>query len=528
MNIFRQKVCLLFIVLFFGLFTTCKENNIKESFPNIIIVFADDMGYGDVSALNPHARTYTPAIDVLIDDGLVFTEAHASASVCTPSRYGLLTGRYAFRNRVHGGNVNGYSSSVFESDRKTIAHLLHNAGYTTACVGKWHLGFDWETDIEGVIPMQDKATKYSNVNHSRAVKYGPNYYGFDYSFILPASLDMPPYLFLENQQAVDDSIILTSDIYPLRLEDTEYDFDKKHTGENDIYWHKGVWWRDGEMSASFRLENCLGNIVDKGIQFIEDQTSQNENNPFFLYLALSGPHTPWMPEDPFKGKSAIETYGDFILTIDNVVHRINHRIEELGIEKNTMLIFASDNGAYWPEQEIIEQQHDANWGRRGQKADIWDGGHHIPLVIKWPSKIAKSSVYNHLISLTDLYATFIDLTKQVPDINGGEDSFSFMDVLNGDLDITTRKSMIHQSAFGMYAIRADEWKYIDGLGSGGFTEPVRIKHEPGLPDGQLYNMNSDARESNNLFFEFPEKVVELKKELHKQIDQGYSREFPIR
>lgn len=510
-------------VLFMGILTSCQQKQVKNEFPNIVIIFADDMGYGDVSGLNPEAKTYTPAIDQMIDQGITFTEAHASASVCTPSRYGLLTGRYAFRNKINGGNVNGFQPTVFEPDRKTLAHLLNNAGYTTACVGKWHLGFDWQTAPGGEEPSQDRETNYSNVDYSKAIEQGPNFFGFDYSFIHPASLDIPPYLFLENHQAIDDQMVLSSDVYPLRLEDTEYSWDKKHTGEDDIYWDKGVWWRDGEMAESFRIEDCLGDIVDAGIQFIERQAQSAQTNPFFLYLPLTGPHTPWVPEDRFKGKSTVDTYGDFILNIDDVVRRVNEKLLELDLADNTMVVFATDNGGYWPQQEIALQNHDSNYGRRGQKGDVWDGGHHVPLIIQWPSKINKAFSYEHLVSFTDFYATFADLTGQELDENSAEDSFSFMHVLEGITGKPTRNSMIHHSSGRMFAIRMGQWKYIDGLGSGGFTSPSRREPGPGEPEGQLYNLDLDVLESNNVYQDHPDVVKKLKQELTRLKQQGYSR-----
>lgn len=523
-NIFmRNKLLVILGICSIGVLTTCRQEQKKSKFPNIVIVFADDMGYGDVSGLNPEAKTYTPAIDELIDNGLAFTEAHASASVCTPSRYGLLTGRYAFRNKINGGNVNGFDPSVFEPDRKTLAHLLNGAGYTTACVGKWHLGFDWETNPFGEAPRQNHETNYSNVDYSKPIIHGPNYFGFDYSFIHPASLDIPPYLFLKNRKAIEYEMVLSSDVYPLRKENTEYAWDKKHSKEDDIYWDKGVWWRDGEMAKSFRVENCMDDIVDNGIQFIEKQNKDNPGHPFFLYLSLTGPHTPWVPEDRFKGKSSVETYGDFILNIDHVVRRVNEKLEELGIQENTMLIFASDNGGYWPQQEIELYGHDSNYGRRGQKGDIWDGGHHEPLIIHWPDKIKEPNVYEHLVSFTDFYATFADLTSQKLEKNTGEDSFSFMHVLNGDLDKPTRPSMIHHSAFKMFALRKNQWKFIDGLGSGGFTQPAKVEANEGKPEGQLYNIDIDPGETNNVYHGHPEVIKELKSLLKKQVEQGYTR-----
>jgi arylsulfatase A len=501
---------------------SCNQESTGE-LPNIIIIFADDMGYGDVSALNPEAKTFTPAIDRMAESGMIFTEAHSSASVCTPSRYGLLTGRYAFRNRVQGSNVGGFSSSVFDPERKTIGHLLRNAGYTTACVGKWHLGFDWTPLNESETPGMDKDTKRSNVDYSKPIKFGPNHYGFDYSFIHPASLDIPPYLFLRNGLAIDDQMILSSDVYPIRLETTEYSWDKKHTDEGDIYWGKGVWWRDGEMAESFRIERCLADILDDGVNFISQHASEQKNNPFFLYLSLTGPHTPWVPEDQFRGKSSVDTYGDFILTIDNVVKVINNRLNQLGIAEKTMVIFTADNGGYWPEEEIALQNHNSNYGRRGQKGDIYDGGHHVPLVITWPSKISEPQQYDHLVSLTDIFATFADLTGQTMDNESGEDSFSFLHVFNGNLSKPVRNAMIHNTGRRAFAIREGDWKYIDILGSGGFTHPSFIDVKPGMPEGQLYNLKVDPLESNNLFFEHPELVSDLRNKIEEAKQSGHTR-----
>jgi arylsulfatase A-like enzyme len=519
-NIGRKLFVLIILAFKTGLLSS-SLNEKQNKNPNIIVIFADDMGYGDVSALNLEAKTHTPAINEMAESGIVFTEAHSSASVCTPSRYGLLTGSYAFRNRLKGGNVGGYDASVLGLKQNTIAHLLKNAGYTTACIGKWHLGFEWATRNQNEKPSLDQLSKYSNVDYSKPIKFGPNYYGFDYSFIHPASLDIPPYLFLKNGLAVDKQMILTSDVYPKSLETTQHSWDKKHTAEGDIYWKKGVWWRDGEMAKSFKIEKCLGNIMDEAVDFLRQKALKE--NPFFLYLPLTGPHTPWVPDDQFKGKSSIDTYGDFILTIDNVVKVINEEVNKLGIANNTMIIFTSDNGGYWPEEEIILQNHHSNYGRRGQKGDIWDGGHHVPLIIKWPARISKPKNYTHLVSLTDLFATFSDLTGQK--IKGGDDSFSFNHVLNGNFSKPTRNSMIHCTGQKFFAIRKGNWKYIDMVGSGGFTNPTQIQPKPGEPDGQLYNIKSDPFESNNLYFKYPSVVADLKLQIKRAKESSTTTEL---
>jgi arylsulfatase A len=502
--------------------TSCDSGNNITSQPNIVFIFADDMGYGDVSGLNPLARTQTPAIDNLIGKGITFTEAHASASVCTPSRYGLLTGRYAFRSEDAARGIGGFTGPVIEPERETLASVLKNAGYTTACIGKWHLGVSWQTK-DGNEPQLDTNTGYSNVDFSQKVTGGPNDYGFDYSFIHPASLDIPPYLFLRNHEAVDPDMILTTDHYPARLENTKFAWDKKHTDELAVYWVKGVWWRQGEMSRSFRVEDCHSEIVKEGVAFIEKQANENREKPFFLYLPLTGPHTPWVPTEQFKGESAVGLYGDFIFDIDDAVAQIKDALIRNGIVENTMIIFSSDNGGYWPQEEIELFAHDSNQGRKGQKGDIWDGGHRIPLIISWPAKIKKSATYEQLVSLTDFFATFIALSGQKPEANQGEDSFSFWHVLNGDTEKAVRNSMVHHSG-GYYGIRMGDWKFIDGLGSGGFSHPASLAPNGKGPKGQLYNIKEDAMESQNLYFQNPEKVNELSGFMEEIIKKGHSNQ----
>ncbi len=495
----------------------------QETRPNIVLIFADDMGYGDVSALNPEARTATPHIDQLAHQGIIFTRAHASASVCTPSRYGLLTGRYAFRSEAAAYGINGFDQPVIEAGRETLASLLQKAGYTTACVGKWHLGLGWQTKEDSGKARLDTATGFSNIDYRAPVRTGPNNFGFDESFIHPASLDMPPYVFLRNHQTVDPEVVLTSEFYPERLDDTQYAWDKKHTGAHDVYWEKGVWWRRGEISRTFRVEHCLSQILDEGLAFMERQVGEKSPAPFFLYLPLTGPHTPWVPAESFKGKSPIGTYGDFMMQVDEVVGQVNDILKRLGIQENTILIFSSDNGAYWPQQEIALQHHEANWGRRGQKGDVWDGGHRVPLIISWPSQIKGAQRYDHLVSLTDLFATLAELTGQPLQQNSGEDSFSFLPVLKGNTSHQTRSSMIHHSANGMYSLRMDGWKWIDGLGSGGFTAPSQREAVPGGPSGQLYFIENDSLETTNTFLQQPEVVRRLQKEFNSQKEKGQTR-----
>lgn len=478
--------------------------------PNIVIILADDMGFGDVRSMNPKSRIPTPHIDALVHGGIAFTDAHASASVCTPSRYGLLTGRYAFRSEGAAYGIGGFDAPVIEPDRETLASALRRSGYTTACIGKWHLGLGWTVKGDSVAVRFDPVSGRSNVDYTREVTCGPNDFGFDYSFIHPASLDIPPYVFLRNHRVVDPQIVLTTDVYPSRLDKTVYAWDKKHTNEQAVYWEKGVWWRQGEMSASFRVEECLPEIVREGLAFIGRQVKTEPQSPFFLYLPLTGPHTPWVPSERFRGQSDIGLYGDFVMEIDDIVGQVVQTLKEQGVYRNTILVFASDNGAYWPQEEVELHRHDSNEGRRGQKGDIHEGGHRIPLVVSWPDKVRKPVVYDGLVSLTDMMATLMELTGETLGGIPGEDSNSFAPVIKGIPGFTGREHMVHHSSGGMFAIREGGWKYIDGLGSGGFTQPATGKPEPGGPAGQLYHLETDSLEQHNLFMAGPEQIKRMK------------------
>jgi arylsulfatase A len=515
---------LLFVVmaLAFSVVLPAKAQN--HSKPNIVIILADDMGYGDVSFLNPQARTRTPYIDKMAQTSVVFTDAHTGGAVCTPSRYGIMTGRYYFRIPPHGEFL-GYLQPLIEQNRETIGTLMQRAGYTTACIGKWHLGVKWgvKDADKPQIPKTPNKT-ITNTDFSKPVNGGPYSLGFNYSFILPASLDMPPYVFIRNDKVVDPNVVLTADVYPKTKDNTPAPvWDRKYTNSDDVYWERGVWWRNGEMSKSFKMEDCLDTIENEGMTFITNQVKNNPKKPFMLYLALSAPHTPWLPDAQYKGKTTLGTYGDLVLQIDSVVKQVNDKLKELKIDKNTIVIFASDNGAHWAEDDIQTYGHQANWGRRGQKGDIYDGGHHVPLIVKWPAKIKQRFTYTQTVSLLDFMATFSELTGQPIQKPYGEDSFSFLKVLTGHSVAPVRDNIIYESSGRMLAIKKGDWKLIEGLGSGGFTDPVDLKPVKGGPKGQLYNLRSDPLESDNLYLHYPAKVEELSALLDKLKKQGYSK-----
>lgn len=480
----------------------------QNSPPNVVIILADDMGYGDVAANNPYARTHTPAIDKMVQRGVNFTDAHSAGSLSGPSRYGIVTGRYRFRGPKKN-DYWGYLSPDIEPDRTTIGTLMQQAGYTTACIGKWHLGLNWaKKDSAKPMILNPKKFDYTNVDFTKPTTGGPQDVGFDYSYIMPASLDMPPYVFVKNGQVVDSDIILTADAYPHVLENTKNEWDKKYTTADDIYWEHGVWWRNGEMSRSYKVEDCLDIITNEGLSFIDREA--NKKKPFMLYLPLTGPHTPWMPNAQFKGTTTLGTYGDFVAQIDDIVKRVQQRLIDLGIADNTIVMFASDNGAPCSDEDIQQYAHMSNYGRRGTKGDIWDGGHHIPLCVTWPSVIKKPSQYANTVGLIDILGTLADLTQTTLAADTAEDSFSFLPVLNDGKETPTRSQILYYSGANKLAIKAGDWKYCACLGSAGFSTPLHVDQLENGSEGQLYNVRKDPYERINLYFQYPEKVKELK------------------
>jgi len=497
--------------------------------PNVVIILADDMGFGDVSSNNPLARTKTPNIDALSWSGIRFTEAHSSATTCIPSRYALLTGRHYFRAptyREYGAKLGGpgYLPPLIEAGRETIGTLMQRAGYTTACIGKWHLGMNWElkdpTKPPGLVGPDSRRT---NTDFSRRTQNGPNTRGFNYSFIIPSSASDPPYVFIKNGQVLDPDVALISDIYPARKKDTVYEWDRKYVAEpGDVYWARGVIWKNGEISRSFRIEKGSDTIVAEALSFIKEQAERKPAKPFMLYLPLPGPHTPWLPNEKFRGTSGMGAYGDYVGQMDHAVGQVWDTLSALGMADNTLLIFTSDNGAHWGKEDVLQYAHESNCGRRGMKGDLWDGGHHVPLLAVWPRQTKQPVTYAHSVCLSDIIATLADLTGQTITDKYAEDSVSFYRVIKGDHRTPTRDSIIYESSGGL-AIVKDGWKLIRVLGSGGFTLPNLLRPVPSGPKGQLYHVETDPLERTNLYLQESTKIAELSALLDLQVTQGHSR-----
>ena len=475
---------------------SCGEKQKSPKHPNIIFILADDMGYGDVSALNSESKINTPNIDGISRNGVTFTDAHSGSALSTPTRYGILTGRYSWRSTMKSGVLNGYSKALIPRDRLTVAGMLQQQGYHTACIGKWHLGWEWANINAG----------NDNVDYSRPVIDGPTTRGFDYFYGISASLDMAPYVYVENDMptAVPDRFTTGNNI-PVGREG--YD---------------GSMWRKGPTGSDFEHADCLPNFTRRAVQYIDQRAKSNQ--PFFLYYPLPAPHTPILPTKEFQGKSGLSSYADFVMMVDHLVGEITQALEKNKILDNTILIFASDNGfAPWADSQTLEERgHYPSYLFRGYKSDLYDGGHHIPCVMQWPARVKPQTV-DKTICLTDFMASFAELTGYKLNDNEAEDSFSLFPALfNENHNELLREATIHHSGSGQFSIRKGQWKLLLTPGSAGWSFP-RIGEEPaGSPPIQLYDMNADIGERTNLQDQHPEVVAEMKALITQYVKNGRS------
>jgi len=461
--------------------------------PNIVFIMADDMGYGDLGCYNKKSKIPTPNMDRLAAEGMRFTDAHSPSAVCTPTRYGVLTGRYCWRSRLKRGVLNGYSPALIDTHRMTVASLLKQNGYATACIGKWHLGLG-----------TDKKTDFN-----KPLTPGPNALGFDYFYGIPASLDMTPYCYIENDRPVAKPTLTTA------------------AGKAS----EDGWWRAGAIAPGFKHVEVLPRLTEKAVEYIDKHTAKSKDRPFFMYFALPAPHCPIAPADFVKGRSKAGGYGDFVVEVDWTVGQVVKSLKRNGLTRDTLIIITSDNGS--PGRTKIKRDpysiieiygHYPNGKLRGIKADIWDGGHRDPFIARWPGNIPAGTTSDQIVCLTDLMATCAAIVGvELPD-NAGEDSYNILPaLLDKKLNKPIREAIVHHSLSGMFSIRQGKWKLILGRGSGGFSKPKTYKPKPGEPEGQLYNLEEDFAESNNLWNEHPEIVERLTNLLDKYKQQGHSR-----
>jgi arylsulfatase A-like enzyme len=451
------------------------QETARPRHPNVVYILCDDLGWGDVRCNNPRGKIPTPNIDRLAAQGMRFTDAHSGSAVCTPSRYGILTGRYSWRTPLQHGVLSGYSAPLIAKDRLTVPALLKRQGYATACIGKWHLGMDIAkspTDL--------------------AVKEGPVTRGFDYFFGIAASLDMPPFAFIENGRFTEAPTVTKA------------------------------WGRKGPAAPGFEAVDVLPNLTEKAVEYIGKQAP---DKPYFLYLPLTSPHTPLVPTKEWQGKSGLGDYGDFVMETDWAVGQVLGAIEKSGQAANTLVVFTSDNGCapYIGVEKLEKQGHFPSGGYRGYKADIWEGGHRVPFIVRWPAQVKAGTTTAQTVCLTDLMATCAEITgAKIPD-NAGEDSVSNLPILTGSAKAPVREATVHHSINGSFSIRQGDWKLELCPSSGGWSAPQPgSKQAAALPPVQLYNIAKDPFETTNVQAENPEVARKLTALLQDYVTNGRS------
>jgi arylsulfatase A-like enzyme len=477
--------------------------------PNIVFILSDDLGYGDVKCNNPDGRIATPHIDRLAAAGLRFTDAHTTSSVCTPTRYSLLTGRYNWRSRLQRGVLGGLSPRLIEPGRLTVAALLRQHGYHTAAIGKWHLGMDWVTLPGKPEPERDNiesSNQVWSVDFTQPIAGGPTSVGFDYYFGISASLDMVPYTFIQNDRVT--VVPRVNRAFPMTL--------GKPGGQT----------RRGPATPEFQVEDVLPTLTREAVDYIARRAAAAQaGQPFFLYLPLTSPHTPIAPTPAWRGRSGLNAYADFVQQTDACVGQVLRALDQHGLETNTLVLFTSDNGCS-PQAnlpELHQAGHAVNGPLRGHKADIWEGGHRVPFLVRWPGRVAPGTTSPQLISLVDFMATCADLLGVKLPSAAGEDSISFLPVLRGEPTGLRRDTLVHHSINGRFAIRQGRWKLALCPGSGGWSsprDPEAVKQ--GLPPVQLYDLSADLGETRNVQGEHPEVVARLTRLLEQYQAEGRS------
>ncbi|MGJ8695571.1 MAG: sulfatase family protein [Verrucomicrobiaceae bacterium] len=445
--------------------------------PNIVFIMADDLGYGDIQILNPkNGKIKTPSVDQLAREGMIFTDAHSGSSVCTPTRYGLMTGRYSWRTTLQKGVVQGFDPNLIVKDRPTVASFLQAQGYHTGIVGKWHLDFQYaDPDTGKILKRKGNAKRGTLAPVGSKIPDGPLTRGFDYYHGFHHAGDMKGVI--EN-----DTVI---------------------THEEEIH--------------------MLPRLTRKAVEYI-DRRSTDKETPFFLYVPYGSPHSPVVPTKEWQGKSGLNKHADFVMQTDDGVGEIMAALEKHGFTKNTLIIFTADNGTSKGANipELKKMGHLVSAGFRGSKADLWDGGHRVPFVVRWPGQIVAGSTSDQLMGLQDLFATTSEITGQPLPAGSAEDSVSFLPALSGKPIISTRAGLIHHSFSGHFAYRMGKWKLLLAKGSGGWSSPKENQVPKGSPKAQLYDMEADPGETKNLYQSHPDVAAKLLAQLESDVARGRS------
>ena len=468
-----------------------------RNLPNIVILYADDMGYGDLTAQNPDSKIPTPHLDRLAREGMRFTDAHSSSGICTPSRYALLTGRYHWR-KFHG-IVNSFEGSVFDAEETTLPGLLQQAGYRTACIGKWHLGWDWDAIRVGESSDRRDGPRPEEFDWTQPVPDGPLAHGFDYYFGDDVP-NFPPYAWIEN----DRLITTPTEMYapdPIPEE-----------GQ-----HEG---RPGPMTADWRLDAVMPRLTEKAVEWIAEQ--KDNEQPFFLYFPWTSPHTPIVPAPEFQGKTEAGPYGDFVYQSDWSAGEIMRALDEHGFADNTLVVFSSDNGPeHYAYDRVRNTGHRSMGTLRGLKRDIYEGGHRVPTIMRWPGVIEPGSVCDALVSQVDILATVAAIVNvKVPE-GTAEDSHNLLPLLQGETPQTPIRDIHIHNTYNRYAIRQGHWVFINARSGAHSNVPDWFNeendYEPNPHEKALYNLSEDISQRKNLLEEYPEKAAELESLLNQHL-----------
>jgi len=470
----------LVFVLLFSLSCTSTKNvstnlTSTEKKPNIVFILCDDLGYGEIQSLAPAtSKIKTPHVDKLTQEGMVFTDAHSGSSVCTPTRYGIMTGRYSWRTSLQAGVVSGFKPDLIKEDRPTIGTFLKDQGYHTAIIGKWHLNFQYADPTTKAL-LRKKGRKLPPVGST--IPDGPINRGFDYYHGFHHAGSMKGVI--ENDQVI--------------------------LHEDEI--------------------NMLPRLTTKSVDYINQRAKNKDGKPFFLYVPLGSPHTPILPTKEWQGKSGLGAYADFVMQTDATVGAITKALQDNGLSENTIVIFSSDNGTSKAAkiEALAKKGHIVSAGYRGSKSDLWDGGHRVPFIVKWPGVVKPNSTSNELICLTDMFATFSEIMDAPMPSKAGEDSASFLSALKGEKIKSTRAGVIHHSITGHFGYRQGKWKLLLARGSAGWSFPKEDDSSlDNMPIAQLYDMENDVAETTNLYLERPEISEKLLHLLEADIKNGRS------
>lgn len=508
------KLACLLAVVFFG----PADAAVRGDNPNIIIIYADDLGFGDLSCYNPKCGYKTPRLDAMAAEGIRFTDAHSPSTICSPSRYGLFSGNQIYRSTGRGGGAweGPGGPSYLKPGTLTVAQMLKEVGYRTGVFGKWHVGLTWLDKDGKRLGGGFKNSLLIDYEKSTPLVDGPNTRGFDESFITPNCPNTDPlYVYIENGMV---DVPASERHVPKNLPNPG----GKWRWDNDAGW----------MSPGYDFMNADLLFLEKTKTFITEHKKQTPDKPFFAVLSTQIAHAPVLPAEEFNGATEAGPRGDFVYELDVIVGRVLDLVKDLGIDDNTLVLFNSDNGAEtlhfnWMQQD---HQHDASGGWRGVKRDGWEGGHRVPFIARWPSRIPAGQVSSQMTNTTDIFATLASVVGyELPD-EAAVDSFDMLPAMlcTQDEAQSIRPHLLTQSFRGEFQIRLGDWKYLDHMGSGGNGYDKGVMKPYALPEtapkatGQLFNLKTDPGETKNLFFTEEAKRKQIQQLLEKLKKSGRS------